>query len=254
MDVALISPRSAGTPPHPAHGFVASLSRALVDEGHAVRWLRPVVAGESTVDVDGVRVIDAPTRRVPFRSVVHRLSDLPTERALSSAFRDAPPDIAHVHGFGGASSYMVPWLAERLGVPVVVVADPIAESLCHRRTLVDEKGHDCGAWTSPERCAACCRAPGTDDGLGRGQALVASLLRPLGGRSPFPSPVDFHNRLDMVAQGLTSARIVCVADEIAAGAAVRLGVSRRTLRVGVPDPDAAEWMSIYRAARGTEPR
>lgn len=139
MDVVLVSARSGGPSPHPSHRFVAELAADLALHGHAVRWVRPQLRGEPESEVAGVTAIRAPTRRPSVRRVLARLADLPTERALSAALRASPADVVHVHGFGGAASYLTPWLADRLGVPAVVVADPVEEVLgghpaCESRT------------------------------------------------------------------------------------------------------------------------
>lgn len=240
-----VSPRSVSGRSHPARDAVTALSADLARGSDRVRWIAPRAIAEAPVNaVPGVRMVDVVSDAPAFRLVQDRLTDLPTERALSSEIRTGPPDLLHVHGFGGAVSYLLPWLADRLGVPALVVVDPLRESLCHRGSLIDHTGQACRIWNDERRCAACCRvaSPG---GLGRGAAFLAGLLAPLGAIAPFPTHDDFANRMDMIVQGLGSARLVCVADGMAADALEGLGVPRRVLHVGIPRPTAVEWAPLH---------
>jgi hypothetical protein len=245
MDLVLLSARSPAPGVDHSAEAVAGLAAGLARTGcHRLRWLRPVVGGEAPLSIDGVQTIRIATRRVPFRSVVSRLVDLPTERALSAALREAPPDLLQIHGFGAASSCLGPWIADRLGVPSLVVVDDLAELLCHRRTLIDAAGQGCSVFDEPERCARCCRAA-SPDGLGAFAALAAALLRPVAGLSPFPARVDFENRLDMLVSGLLAARQVRVRGAAEAAALVAVGVPPRLVVPGLP-ADVAGWEQVWR--------
>jgi hypothetical protein len=205
-------------------------------------------AGVEAPTSDGVRFVVRPDRAPPFRDVQGRLSDPELERSLFCQLRDEPVDVAHFCGFGGAMSHLAPWLVDRLGVPAIVVADPVAETLCHRLSLVDATGAPCGRWDDANRCRECASAP-TPDGLTRGQAFSSRLLRWLGGLSPYPATVDFLNRLDMVVFGLTAARLVLVADEESRALLERAGVPSGRIAIGIPAPvDAAGWVRVYESA------
>lgn len=243
MHVLLIGPRGDGEREQTTRRTAAALARGLLAAGERVSWLGP--PGEAARLGDPrIEVIEADSRPPAFRSVEAQLVDIPRERALCAALRHEPPDLVLVLGFGGANSYLLPWLADRLGVPPIVVASPIAQVLCHRGSLVDREGAACSEWRDARRCAACCRGRSAV-GLGALQAGLATLCRPLRGLSPFPHRTAFLNRLDMIAQGLASARLVLVDDEPARAALIELGVPERLLRVGLP-PDVGAWRELAR--------
>lgn len=250
MHILLIGPRGDDGDARSARVDLAGLATAAIAAGERVSWL-------GTADdlglPDGAQVerIATASRAPGFRRVEARLTDAPRERALCKALREAPCDLVHVHGFGGAFSYLLPWLADRLGVPVVVLAAPIEPVLCHRGTLVHARGAPCRQWDDALRCARCCRTRSAD-GLGGAASMLAGLCRPLRGLSPFPHKTAFLNRLDMLAQGLGVARTVVVADAAARDAILGLGVQERVVRCGVPS-DASGWLDLWRAALPSRP-
>jgi hypothetical protein len=145
-----------------------------------------------------------------FRAVQQRVTDVRTDQLVSREIRERLPDVVHVLAYGGISGVGPVWLADRLGARAVV--DVAAEDLlCHRGTLVDERGQSCAAWRDPLRCLQCCTAP-FEGGLTRGEARRARWLRVLGAWSPFPRAVHFRNRLDALLAGLQPAALVLVED------------------------------------------
>ncbi len=230
MDVLLVSARSKTRTPEPSVRAVRTLASTLMTAGATrVRWLCPWPPDAPPPDVPaGVAIELVRSSAPPFRKVTGQLVDLRTETRLVAALRDDPPDVVHVHGFGGASSYLIAWTADRLGVATVVEATPREAVLCHRGTLVDWTGSPCEVFDDPLRCRRCTTA--ADRGaLGPVGAFLAKLLRPLRGLSPFPSRVEFVNRLDMIAHGLTPVTRVFVASEADTEAMKRIGIPARSV-------------------------
>ena len=140
------------------------------------------------------------------------------------------------------------WLADRLGVPVLIVARPFEPLVCHRGTLVDQVGAACVVFDDPDRCMACV-CTRWEHGLGPAAAWLAKVLRPLGGWSPFPSRMQFENRIEKVMQGLASARRVLVQDPSHVPILVSLGVPQRAVEIGIPaDHDVDAWRERYARA------
>ncbi len=201
------------------------LAGGLVERGCAVRWIFP--AGEDdnhAGGADGVRLLPVHTRLPGFRSVQARLDDLPLEKVLTSAVREDLPDVVHALAYGAGASANVPWLAERMGVPCAVTLSA-PEALCHRGTLINERGQSCSEWDRPQRCAQCCLTP-FPGGLGPMAAAWGKLMARLRWISPFPQDIDFQNRLELVLGGLASAQrllVTAAADvELLKKAGVRL--------------------------------
>ncbi len=248
MDVLLISGRGLGAKAHPSRVQARALVDSLRARGDTVRWLCPVEADEAAVTgsastADGARYCQAiPSTAPGFRAVQGRLSDLGSELSLTRELRRSPPDLVHQLACGGATSEALSWIAQRLGVPCVMSLE-LAETLCHRGTLVDERGRTCDDWDDPLRCRACCSAAGPDS-LTAGQALAAKVLRPLGGLSPFPSRTDFQNRVDMLVAALMAADRVWVRDDLAREQLVRTGVPKRSVVV-VGEPDELATLRMY---------
>lgn len=209
---------------------VAGLSAELARRGHRVRLLQP-----------------QHSRRLPFRRVGAQLHDPSFETLVTHAIREDLPDVVHVVEIGASLPAWLPWIGNRLGAAVVASVDP-ALALCHRGTLVDEQGRSCSAWAEPKRCVTCCLTP-FREGLGPVAAALGRTLRWLGGWSPFPNPMRFSNRLDMLIGGLLAADLVAVADAGAADLVEQAGVPRARLRPVGPPPVAVEvWLSCYEQA------
>lgn len=244
MRILLISGRGTNAEPHPSRAVARRLAAAFVARGHDVGWICPVDASEGFDPGPGHGEVEAViTTCPPFRAVQARLADLPTERALCRAIRRRLPDVVHVLAFGGGSSALLPWIADRLGAPAVVTVDQ-AESMCHRGTLVDAWGRTCEVHDDPERCRRCCTAP-TPDGLSRRQALLARLLRPFPIIDPYPGRVDFENRLDLIVGGLVPAARVLVERDEHARELERLGLPRRRLTQPPRESSPAKFEFLY---------
>jgi len=250
MDIVLVSARRGADRLAVHHAGAASLARDLAGAGHHVRWLCPVPPGSVTPAAPHRSVnITAVTSPPPdFRAVAFGMADVPTETALSFAIRAALPDVVHILGFGGVTSATLPWVADRLGVPVVLSADA-AEVLCHRGTLIDEQGRECRAFADSQRCAACCLTPFAD-GLSTAQARRARLWRWAGSWSPYPKPVDFRNRLDLQLGGMMSAAAILVADDEQRELLESAGVRAAVLRV-CRETSAAATVAVYRSVAVT---
>ena len=179
----------------------------LAERGCVVRWLYPEGDGHDEV-ADGVSLLPVRTVVPGFRSVEARLNDPPLEQTLNRSVRADLPDVVHALAYGAGTSTNVPWLADRLGVPSVVTLEG-KEMLCHRGTLINERGENCSEWNRAERCAECCLTPFAG-GLGPAAAACGRLLARLRWISPFPQDIDFQNRLELVTAGLMIAQRVVV--------------------------------------------
>ncbi len=207
MDVVLVSARSTGPSAHWSRALTAAVATILVGEGLQVRWLCPLAVDEPEPAVPaGARLDVLRARPAPFRAVLARVGDTALDVALARALRPTRRALVAHLGFGAAGSVNTLWLAERMGArPFAVVR--AAEVLCHRGTLVDERGAACDRVLDAERCAACCCAASAD-GLSPQQATLARWLRPLGGWSPFPDRGAFLSRADLVLGSLLLANVV----------------------------------------------
>ncbi|MEM7200791.1 MAG: hypothetical protein AAF628_11025 [Planctomycetota bacterium] len=218
------------------------LAARLAAAGHAVRWICPLADGEHEVEPAGVDLRPVVSSTPHFTAVEDGLCDVPTERAVSVAVRGRLPAVVHHLAFGGGQSANASWVAERLGARVVVSVDA-RELLCHRGTLIDQDGQDCDGWRSEERCAACCLTP-YSGGLSEREARRAGSwwwrLPGVAGWSPYPVPVTFQNRRDLLLGGLLPASEVWINDEAERARLVAAAVPEQRLRVvDLADPDAA---------------
>ncbi|MGE0145252.1 MAG: glycosyltransferase family 4 protein [Planctomycetota bacterium] len=247
MKILFVGPRGSDPSTTALQTQLVEMVEAAAARGHRVRLVQPRVGGATMRRPESVSCDFVDTREPPFRKVAERLVDIPTERTLSARLREDPPEVVHVHGFGGRSSYLSPWLGERLGYPVVIaVVDELA-LLCHRETLIDAAGAPCEVVDDPARCRRCCRAADRN-ALGRFGAVLARLTSPLRGIGPYPTVNAFANRLDMVSHGLSTADVVCVRDAGIADRLVRMGVPSRGLRSPIAAPKSTAWDEVWRQA------
>ncbi len=236
VDIILVSGRARGDEPHPSRVEADRMARELALAGHRVRWLCPVRrngGGPAVHLPEAATFIPVVSRVAPSRGVEKRIVDNPTDRALAQEIRRRLPDVVHVLAFGGVHSAITVWLADRLGAPTVATVDP-REVLCHRGTLVNERGEACSEWNLPERCAACCTSPG-GDGLDPNDGRWGRRLRFLGRWSPYPNSIDFENRLDTVIGGLLPANTILVHDETEREQLIAAGLLARGIRVVADD-------------------
>jgi hypothetical protein len=244
MDVLLVSGSSRTRSAHRTVAWAGELGEALTAAGHRVRWLCPwhAVGGGPAIATPVEPIVVA--RRPPtFRAVFRHLSHSALEQRFTAELRHTPPDLVHVLAFGGTLPAALPWIAQRLGVPCLVSVQ-IEEALCHRGTLVDERGKACDAWDDPVRCARCCTTV-WKHGLGPAAAFLARCCRPLGGLSPFPNRLAFVNRLDVVVHSLSCANRVLVEDEAGPALLARAGVPARLVRRSPSPTDAEAWLATY---------
>jgi hypothetical protein len=229
MDVVLISARSAQAEPHWSRAVAADVARALAATGASVRWLCLCRLGETVAvaALDRVERQDLPAAVPPFRGVEARVTDNAMDVVLAKELRRRPPDVVVHLGAGAPSSANALWLADRMGARAVgVVRAP--ELLCHRGDFVDERGQACTSVLDAARCTACCTAA-SPSGLSPGQARAAACLRFLGGLSPYPSPVQFLNRGDLLFASLQLAGAVVTGDAAEAALLERAGLPARSI-------------------------
>ncbi len=253
MDLLYVSPRTApGDPPSAARERVARLVGLAVAAGHSVRWLVPTAVEERVLAPAGVEVIACPGEVPPAHRVQERLYQVDLEVRLAATVRARVPDVVHVDGYGGVSSYLASWIPARLGARVVAVVDSLEDLLCARRTLRDETGAVCDAWDDPERCQICCSRPcggGPPDGESpRWRGVLSRATRGLGPLSWTPRVGDYANRLDLVIHGLDAASLVLVPGESAKQALQRARLPMRAVVAGYPaEADFEAWLTVYRS-------
>ena len=182
-----------------------SLAAALMASGH-----------ESNVVAAMARA------RPAFRKVGAPLEDPRHEYAVAATIRAFAPDVVHLLGCGGGTSIHLPWIARALGVASIVEVEAAA-LLCHRGDLVHASGEACLVTDDAARCAACCcaRTRGRA-GLSAAGAIAARATRWLGDVAPFPTPLAFRNRRDLLSAALSEAAAVVVRDEAGRRAALAL--------------------------------
>lgn len=227
MEAILVTQRGNGAE-HWSRPLGAALAAAMRDAGHRVRWLRAAQHGEHlALAPDGVECTDLTGGSGSFRRVHARVTDVACDVALTHMLRERPAQqLVHL-GYGSAGSVNTLWIATRMGTNCRAVVRA-AEVLCHRATLVDERGRACAAWEDVQRCTACCLAPGP---LGRVEAGMGRLARRLGGLSPWPNPDAFRNRLELTVGNLQLADRVVVADAAHAAALRAAGIAESAVRV-----------------------
>ena len=248
MDVVLISARGAGPEPHWSRRVVAATAAALAARGDHVRWLCPLRAHEAAPAAPAPAVVVMPVagRVAPFRSVTGRSTDPALDVALARALRPRPADVVVHVGFGAPGSVIALWLADRMGSRVAAVVRA-AEVLCHRGTLIDERGQSCRSFADAARCTACCSTAGPG-ALSAAGARCARLLRPLGALSPFPSPVRFQNRADLAFASLQLVEPVLVATASDRELLVSAGLDARSIEIAGPDGVTGECVAAAIAA------
>ncbi|MCA8944224.1 MAG: hypothetical protein KDB80_16785 [Planctomycetes bacterium] len=211
VDIVLVSGRAVDGRQHPSAAAAMAIAGRLVGS-HRVRWLCVLDREQDEpCPPSGVEFCSVRTTVPPFRSALARIFELSSETRLMELCRDDPPDVVHCIAFGAAASVQLPWLAGRLGIPTVVSVDP-ADALCHRGTLVDERGATCTTLDDAVRCADCCLSA-TPGGLGPIAAWLGRRFMVFGDASPWPSRTAMLNRLDSTIGGLVVERNVIVDDE-----------------------------------------
>jgi hypothetical protein len=234
MDVLLLSNRGYEAP-HWSEAWALAAARELAANGARVRWLRAATAAFAAPPPlpAGVEVATIVGEARPFRRVEGRIDDPRVDTALTRLLRPRPSDIVHHFGFGAPGSGLATWLADRMGSHAVATVRA-RELLCHRQTLVDERGATCRTLGEADRCTTCCCTP-TPPGLSPGQARAGRLLRWLRGCSPFPHHTGFLNRFDLLAGGLQ----VCSAVMVPSALDDELLLSTGFVRAAAVVPDDA---------------
>ena len=229
------------------------IALALIDDdpGREVVWICPVSPGEHVPQAEGlpeaVEVRPVVSVAPVWFRVWHRVSDAPTEYVLAQALRDKPADAVHVLSYGHCDSATAPWVSARLGFPAVVDVQ-LARAVCHRGDLVHAQGSNCEDWLDPERCFQCCRSA-CGRGPSNSDARRWRMLSFLGGWSPYPMALEFHNRRDLVLGALQGALRIRVEDEMTRGALANSGISPKSLVVQGHDVVGDSLVELYAQAR-----
>ncbi|MCA8966034.1 MAG: hypothetical protein H6838_13545 [Planctomycetes bacterium] len=213
MRVVLLSSPGAEPALHWSFALGERLHSAMVDAGHEVRWLAPVVAGAGVpaqTAAEVLRVGAAPLHRVG-DAILH--DEL--ERELANDLRARAADLVLHVGLGARGSANLLWLADRMGSRALAVVRA-AEVLCHRGDLVDHRGESCTAIDDAERCRRCC-----SKGLRRA------------------GHADLATRLDLLVCCLQVSAAVFVETATEVSQLEQVGVPRRLLHVAAPDEVAA---------------
>ncbi len=248
VDFVLISERGDAAGAHWSQPWCAAVAMAVRRQGAAVSWLCALAPDEPAPrPPDGASLVCVRGRTPPFAKVEARVSDVEMDRCLARTLRPlGRAKVVHA-GFGAGGSTTTLWVAERMGAsPFAALA--AREALCHRQSLQHAGGGACVQFEDAERCARCACAPAAP-GLSPLQARAASLLMPLGGRSPFPNALAMQNRLDLVLGSLLVSTSV-VAEAAEAAMLTRAGVApHRACAVGAgdgagPDPLAVAAMLL----------
>ena len=246
----LASGRFAG--PAASLSRAAAFAHALAEQGCDVRWLLPQgpdAAGPSLPAGSTVGLLPVESATPRFSSVQDRLLDPASDQVLMRAIRSRMPDLVHVLNYGGATSVNLSWAAVRLGARCLISVDA-APTVCHRGDLRFRGAEECERFQDPDRCADCSltAAPG---GLSSPRAFLGRVLRALKmPLNPYPLPIHFENRQDLLVGGLQYAERVVVADEVERHRVGRLGVRDEVFEVLPPfggEPDVVgrycEWYS-----------
>lgn len=212
-----------------------------------LRW-REIAA--TTVEASALRAAHPP--RPTFRRIGAALHDPLHERATAQAVRAHPTlQAVHVLGMGDGVSVHLPWVARSLGLRCTLEVEATS-LLCQRGDLIDETGQPCARAHDPQRCAACCRVyTAGRPSLSRLSAALARATAWLGDVSPFPTPLTFVNRRDLLAAALVEPELVFARDAAARAAAMALGVEPSRLRDCAAD-DVAPLLAAWRLASATE--
>ena len=232
--------------PSAPHTRDAAFAHALAERGCDVRWVVPVHALASAPELaqgSAVRQLPVVSPAPGFAAVQSRLVDTPTDSLLMESVRRELPDLVHVLDYGGCTSVNLTWGANRLGVKCVVSMIPAAV-VCHRGDLRYRGREECRQFDSPDRCSECCLSPALDGFSLLGSILGRALKAVRAPINPYPTPIDFVTRQELLLGGLQFAERAIVTSEEEMDRVSALGV-RREMVEGLP-PIGSESDSIDR--------
>lgn len=193
----------------------AAFAHALTGRGCDVRWVVPQASTAAVSELptgSSVCAIPVVSQAPRFAAVQGRLLDPVSETVLMQAIRAQMPDLVHVLDYGGCTSVNLSWVTSRLGVGCVVSV-PADSTVCHRGDLRYRGAEGCDRFGDPERCSACCLAAATG-GLSAWQSFLGRILRTLRlPFNPYPLPLKFENRQELLVGGLQCAERVIVIGE-----------------------------------------
>ncbi len=206
----------------------------LQRSGLTLRWICP--EAWSVPEQSGVEVFEVNGKAPGFGAVQAQLADANTELLLTQQVRLRMPDVVHILAYGGATSVDLPWLAARLGCKSMVSLQ-LAPTLCHRQTLINERGEACSEWSQAQRCLTCCRAK-------LGAWSWTSFLGPL---APLPHHTDFLSRQELILAGLQMADRLLLPDEEARQVMQEFGVQEKQCML---QSDVPQLVALYRELAG----
>ena len=232
----------------------AAFAHALAEMGCEVRWIvpgSPGAASPALPERSKVTVLPVASDAPGFSAVQGRLLDPASELVLSEAIRRQLPDLVHVLDYGGCTSVNLSWVTTRLGVRCVVsVASHL--TVCHRGDLRYRGAEACDQFGDPDRCSACVLAAATG-GLSLWGAAVSRAFRTLRlPLSPYPSPMNFVNRQELLVGGLRCAKRVFLAEESDRSRLRTLGLRDEVFEVQPPisggEDSAERYLQLYAEA------
>ena len=242
--------------PSAPHTRDAAFAQALAERGCDVRWVVPVHSLASAPELaqgSAVRLLPVVSPAPGFAAVKSRLVDTPTDSLLMESVRCELPDLVHVLDYGGCTSVNLSWVANRLGVNCVVSMESAAV-ICHRGDLRYQGREECRQFDSPDRCSQCCLSPALD-GLSLPGSMLGRALKAVHAPiNPYPTPIDFVTRQELLLGGLQFAERVIVTSEEELDRVSALGV-RKEMVEGLPllgsESDSIDrYLEFYRHVTG----
>lgn len=238
------------------HARDAAFAHALSGRGCDVRWVIPLESTGEPPELPAgspIRQLRVLTEAPGFAAVQDRLLDGPSETALTVSIRGEMPDLVHVLDYGGCTSVNLSWVASRLGV-ACLISMQAATTVCHRGDLRYRGIEDCDSFQDSTRCSICTLTPvadGLTEGLSAWQSLVGRGLRLLRSPiNPYPMPVDFESRQDLLVGGVQFAERVIVTDETERQRVGTLGLRKEVFEVLPPlgsEPATIDsYLELYR--------
>jgi hypothetical protein len=233
--------------PSAPHTRDAAFAHALAERGCDVRWVVPVHSLASTPELaqgSAVRLLPVVSPAPGFAAVQSRLVDAPTDSLLMESVRRELPDLVHVLGYGGCTSVNLSWGANRLGVNCVVSMESAAV-ICHRGDLLYRGREECRQFDSPDRCSACCLSPNSH-GLSLWGSMLGRVLNAVRAPvNPYPVPIDFVTRQELLLGGLQFAERVIVTGEDERDRISSLGIRREMVEQLPPIGSESDSIDSY---------
>ena len=214
MRVLLVS---SGMPPSGQWGtefYTLELARGLLERGHEVTVLCPVVDGSRprySIDEEQqahpwgeLRVIRVHNAPGGSRALAHSYEDARLEMLFDELIDRLRPDVAHFLHLLWSLSARLPLVARARGVRSVVTLTDFG-LMCHRGQLFDWRFENCGGPAAPGACARCIREPSAYDAARPLVFLKRWLVRTsalVGGLGYVVVAADVERRTARIAESL----------------------------------------------------